>query len=136
MNPRLSRWRWLAYTLARVAVWLLPTSRGEWAEAMQAELHYVENERQAATWALGYVMAGIKERVKSMVQGHSMEPRKERTFNIAISIVFGVVIVLFSYFFKGTRYDGTITSLLIALWIIPFSWLSTRCKRPPLSVNG
>lgn len=136
MNRRLAGWRRLAYMLARVAVWLLPASRGEWGQAMLAELYYVENERQAAFWALGCVMTSIKERVKSMAKGHSMEPRKAAMYNVAISIVFAVVIVLSSYLFKGTRHDGAMMPLLIALWVIPYSWLSTRCKRPPLSLNG
>lgn len=133
MNSRVTRWRRLAFTLARLATWLLPASRREWAEAMQAELHYVEDERRAALWASGYLIASIKERVKSMAPIHSLEPRRAAILNVAISIVFAVAMVLFSHLLKGTRHEGAAMPLLIALWVIPFSWLSVGCKRPRLS---
>ena len=44
---------------------------------------------------------------------------------LIVSLLFAGVILLASYFLKDTDYGQTVTHLLIAVWWIPFSLLST-----------
>jgi hypothetical protein len=66
MSAPLSRRRRLALALLRRARQLLPTSRLDWAKAMQAELDHLGNDHDAIRWAIGCVVAGVKERISSM----------------------------------------------------------------------
>ena len=56
--------RWLA--LMRFATLLLPTTRADWAIAMQSEIDRFEDDRDALAWAFGCVIAGCKERFNAM----------------------------------------------------------------------
>lgn len=67
MSECASLTRRMTSTLMRCAVRALPSSRLDWAKAMSAEIECVENERQAFLWAVGCVVAGLKERVRAMV---------------------------------------------------------------------
>jgi hypothetical protein len=67
MNESVSFKRWLAHALLRRAQKLLPTSRLEWAKAMQTELDHLENDGDALTWAMGCVVAGLMERISTML---------------------------------------------------------------------
>lgn len=59
----------------RCAVWLFPASRLDWANAMGAELERLENDGQAFFWAVGCVIAALKERVSAMSAGNLKIPR-------------------------------------------------------------
>jgi hypothetical protein len=58
--------RRLTSALMRIATQLLPTRRSDWAKAMHAELDQFENDRDALVWAIGCVVAGVKERVSAV----------------------------------------------------------------------
>jgi hypothetical protein len=58
--------RWLALALMRFANLLLPTTRADWAMAMQSEIDRFEDDRDALAWAFGCVIAGCKERFNAM----------------------------------------------------------------------
>lgn len=62
--------RQFAVRLLNIAVRLLPRSRFEWARAMLAEFHYLENDHRAVLWAAGCCIAGIKERASAMLTGN------------------------------------------------------------------
>ncbi len=59
-----------------------------------------------------------------------MNPKKAAFLNLAVSIFFAAAIILFAALLKDTPYHQTVTGLLIALWWIPFAFLSCRgCTR-------
>ncbi|HEX3847999.1 MAG TPA: hypothetical protein VHV81_11520 [Steroidobacteraceae bacterium] len=62
--------RRLSLALARISARLLPARRGDWAAAMMAEVRHCDRERDAVGWALGCVIAALKERITSMVKGN------------------------------------------------------------------
>jgi hypothetical protein len=45
---------------------VLPSGRLKWAEAMRHEIHHIENDRDALTWAGGCVLASYVERSRVM----------------------------------------------------------------------
>lgn len=55
-----------------------------------------------------------------------MAKNKLALLNILISLIFAGLIICASQLFQGEEYKDTITYLLIALWFIPFSWLSYK----------
>ena len=61
--------RRLALGLVRLAVWLLPQGRGDWATAMLAELQHIDDEGSALRWAVGCVIAVIRQRMSTMTTG-------------------------------------------------------------------
>lgn len=50
-------------TAVRIAAWILPQRRKDWAEAMLNEIVYVRSRRIALRWAIGSTLCAIKERV-------------------------------------------------------------------------
>lgn len=46
----------------RLATWILPAHRRDWAEAMLNEIAYVGSRRVALYWALGCTLSAIRER--------------------------------------------------------------------------
>jgi hypothetical protein len=122
MSQLTSRRR-LALWLARVAAWILPASRAEWAAAMEAELHYIDDDREALAWVIGYLAANVGERVKGM------NPEKA---NLALAGVVAVLMLAAKWLFKGHGVDAIL--ILLAAWSVPFGYLSYRsrgaaCKR-------
>jgi hypothetical protein len=59
--------RRLAIVLVRVAGRILPVSRREWLRDMRSELEYVKSDSVALEWAVGCVLASLKERVSEML---------------------------------------------------------------------
>ena len=66
MNPRPSGLRRIAFALMAHAARVLPPARSPWAEAMKQELHHIEGDLDAFTWAAGCVLASYVERSKVM----------------------------------------------------------------------
>jgi hypothetical protein len=118
----MSRREW-ALAIARVARWLLPRGRGEWAEAMEAELYYVDDE-EAVRWALGYLVANSRERIRAMKI--EMTARQARRLNLALALVFAGLMLVVSYAMKGSPEVWTVIGLLTAVWMVPFGYLSQR----------
>jgi hypothetical protein len=69
MNPRPSLLRRIAFALMAHAAAVLPSARSPWAEAMKHELHHIEGDLEALTWAFGCVLASYVERsrVKNLI---------------------------------------------------------------------
>jgi hypothetical protein len=57
----------LTLALMQLAILLLPSTRADWARAMCAELDRIGTGRDAFAWALGCVLAGLKERMDVMI---------------------------------------------------------------------
>lgn len=70
MNAPVSLRRRLALALMRRVDHVLPTSRLEWAKAMQTEVDHLQDDRAALAWAVGCVIAGSRERINSMLSGN------------------------------------------------------------------
>ena len=66
MNARPSLLRRTAFALMAHAAEILPPARSSWAEAMDHELHHIEGDLEALTWAAGCVLASYVERSKVM----------------------------------------------------------------------
>ena len=66
MSSRPNCTRRIALALMSHAAQVLPSARSKWAEAMQHEIHHIENDREALTWATGCVLAGYVERSRVM----------------------------------------------------------------------
>jgi hypothetical protein len=60
----------LSLALTRLAVRTLPGFRGDWARAMAAEVHHCESESAALVWAMGCVLAAVRERGVEMLRGN------------------------------------------------------------------
>jgi hypothetical protein len=106
--------------LARWGRRLLPESRAEWADAMEAELHYLE-DRAVARFAIGFVWTGLTEGMSAMT------PCTAERLNIGISVVFAAAML-------GSKFlwpHATVAALpmLLALWMIPFAYLSAKGRR-------
>jgi hypothetical protein len=56
--------RRIATALLDHAASIMPSHRSAWAEAMKREIHHIERDREALTWALGAVVAGYLERTR------------------------------------------------------------------------
>ena len=56
----------LAKKLTAHAARILPHERALWAKAMAEEIAYIENGGLALRWAVGYVSASYRERIKTM----------------------------------------------------------------------
>lgn len=70
MNRVDSLTRRLSLAVVRFSAHLLPTERAEWAAAMIAEVRHCDGDGDAVGWALGCVIAALKERISSMVKGN------------------------------------------------------------------
>jgi hypothetical protein len=53
--------------LMTLASSILPAARRDWGEAMRAELHYAKSDAAALSWAFGCVLAGMNERMHTMM---------------------------------------------------------------------
>lgn len=58
----------------------------------------------------------------------SMNPKKTALLIIATSIFFAVAIIFSDFLLEGSQYNQTVMYLLIALWWVPFSFLTTSCR--------
>jgi len=66
MSAGVSRWRRIALKVVGHASWVLPGARSGWADAMQHELDYIEDDRAALRWAIGCVTASYSARLAAL----------------------------------------------------------------------
>lgn len=66
MNPYPSFLRRTALALMAHAAHVLPSSRSSWAEAMKHEVHHIDGDLDALSWAVGCVLASYVERSRVM----------------------------------------------------------------------
>ncbi len=71
MNAASGRWRRWAVKLVQHAAGVLPRTPSPWADAMQRELAYIEDDPAAVRWALGCVLASYKVRLTHWPRGSS-----------------------------------------------------------------
>lgn len=115
-------------------------------ERLQATGMSAEAAFRAATEQLGTVAALQSEHMKNATLlslfytqaeqfayttlrpgGKPMTPKRAALYNILVSLFFATAIILASYLIADTQYENhaqTVTHLLIALWFVPFIWLS------------
>ncbi len=95
MSARISLLRRLASALMVHATDILPSARSPWGEAMKHELHHIEGDFEALTWAAGCVVASYVERSKLMKVIHTWYARLLLTLLIAsqvLSMLFATVL--------------------------------------------
>lgn len=61
----MSKARRLACLLTAHAGWVLPPGRTRWAAAMEREVHHIDADRQALSWASGCVFAAYAARARA-----------------------------------------------------------------------
>jgi hypothetical protein len=66
MSAESSRWRRIALRFVGHASWVLPGARSGWADAMQRELDYIEDDQAALRWAIGCVTASYSSRLAAL----------------------------------------------------------------------
>jgi hypothetical protein len=66
MSAELGRWRRIALKIVGHASWVLPGAETGWADAMQRELDYIEDDRAALRWAIGCVTASYSSRLAAL----------------------------------------------------------------------
>jgi hypothetical protein len=66
MMPHATRTRRLADAIARYGVRVMPTVLTHWARAMQNELAYVENDREALKWAVSCMRSACAARLRRL----------------------------------------------------------------------
>lgn len=76
-----------AEALMRLAWWLLPSKRSDWAMAMRSELRSIADDNLAIPWALGCLMAAIRERVTAMILGNLRVSKWVLTLEMALCFV-------------------------------------------------
>ncbi len=54
-----------------------------------------------------------------------MSPKRAAFLNIVVAIFFAAAIILADIVFEGTEHNETVKYSLIALWWMPFSYLSS-----------
>ena len=64
--------RKIAERLAAHAQKALPANRADWARAMGSEVQHISGNRAALAWALGCVLAGYRERLRTMLGNSSI----------------------------------------------------------------
>ena len=55
-----------------------------------------------------------------------MNPKQAATLLIIISLIAAAAIMLSSYLLDGRDTSQTVMFLIIAVWFVPFTWLSAR----------
>ena len=58
-----------------------------------------------------------------------MNNKKINFLQIGIALFFAAVIILSNYLMKGSEHSDTVMYLLIALWFIPFLYLSRLANK-------
>jgi hypothetical protein len=112
--------RRLAFRLARWAGRLLGHSRAEWAQAMEAELHYLDDSA-ALRLAVGFVLLGIRERMDAMT------PCTAERLNIALSMLFAVA--LLSWKLLSPQSAKELLPLALSVYLVPVAYLSAKARR-------
>ncbi|MFK7777178.1 MAG: hypothetical protein QM501_03500 [Gimesia sp.] len=59
-----------------------------------------------------------------------MKPKTAALFILATSVFFACAIILADALLEGTKYNQIVMYSLIAIWWIPFSYLSISFSRP------
>jgi hypothetical protein len=85
---RASTWRRrLAQHALRLSEALLPAKRSSWIAVMRTEAQYIDDDREALSWALGSVRAGAAERLRALRLRRLFSPHALGILWIVIFIV-------------------------------------------------
>jgi uncharacterized membrane protein len=55
-----------------------------------------------------------------------MNSKKASLYLIIVSLAAAAAIMLSSFFLKGTESSQTVMFLIIAVWFVPFTWLTSQ----------
>jgi hypothetical protein len=80
--------------VVRLAIWIVPSHRKDWAQAMLNECAYIESRREAVRWIVESALFAIKERTIYELEKASMNLRAFKTALVliaaAVSFVAGI----------------------------------------------
>lgn len=90
--------RRLSIRLLNVAGRILPPSRRAWARDMRAEIDFIESDFAALNWAVGCVLASVRERGADMLQTDGQISRwvlvlEWLTCFVPLTLIWGVAVV-------------------------------------------
>ena len=78
--------------LYRLAVWLLPPHRKDWAQAMLNESAYLRSRGAALKWTLGCAYAAVRERVTYQMEITFMRQRISKGFlGLGVVLIVGAI---------------------------------------------
>jgi hypothetical protein len=95
----------------RLASWLMPEVRMEWAAAMRSEFQNIEGGYQAAGWALGCLAASIETRVSTMASGNF------QISNWVLSIAMACCFAPLTLFWLFLLFDGSINPAVLRQYL-------------------
>jgi hypothetical protein len=58
-----------------------------------------------------------------------MNPKKAKSLLIIVSLIIAIAMIISSYFLADTGHSQTAVFILIAIWWIPFTYLTRVSKR-------
>lgn len=77
--------------VGRLATWIMPSHRKEWAQAMLNELAYIESRPAAVRWILECTLFAIRERTTYQLKEASMNIRTLKTALVLVAVAVSVV---------------------------------------------
>lgn len=77
--------------VVRLAIWIMPSHRKDWAQAMLNECAYIESRREAVRWIVESTLFAIKERTTYELGKASVNIR---TFKAALLLIAAAVSVV------------------------------------------
>jgi hypothetical protein len=86
--------RGLAGKLLTLSAILLPAAQSAWAAVMRSEMQHIADDREALSWALGSVRAGVAERLRAWRLQRLLSAR-------SVSILWIVIFIVSSAFNLG-----------------------------------
>lgn len=76
----------------RLATWILPPQRKDWAEAMLNEIAYVRSRRAALCWVLGSTLFAIRERASyGLVSALTLRGAHKALLGLSAAAVIAVI---------------------------------------------
>src|SRR5690606_15909852 len=79
--------RRIALVLVACAARILPPEQVAWGDAMQAELHQVDRDRDALAWGFGCIVAASRQRILAMNIGNLKVSRRVFALEMALCFV-------------------------------------------------
>lgn len=98
----------------RLAIWIVPEHRKDWAQAMLNECAYIESRRQAFRWIVESTLFAIKERTTYELEQASMNIR---TLNAALILIAAAVSVVAGTYAVQKPYQQERIKFTLCKWL-------------------
>lgn len=136
--------RRMASALLAHAARMLPRNRSSWAEAIEREGQYIENDAAALRWAMGGVLASYRERIMAM----DLHQRMNRLSAIAPTVMSllalaDVLMVVITGWERRLKDEGTAAHIfqllivgqlpVIAMFLVTANWRQAAALVRPVA---